>query len=121
MALTTYGNLSAAMPMRTADPLRQLADLAKRGLQPARREVWLGLGFAPPKRCAIAINPAQLPTDAQCGAVAGLDVLVVYHGNDTRFSALNRLCLSLYAAGPRRLQAIDLDAKRVAYLKLGAT
>jgi hypothetical protein len=101
--------------------LALLDNLAMTGLQPVRREVWLGLGFLPPKRCAIAINPTQLPTNAQCGAVAGLDVLVVYHGNDIRFNALNRLCSSLYAAGPRRLQAIDLDAKRVAYLKLGGT
>jgi hypothetical protein len=102
-----------------ANPLHQLEQLAARGLQPLRREVWLGLGFAPPKRCAIAIDPAHLPTAAQCTAVAGLDVLLVYHGDTTRYGTLQQLCAGLYRAGPRRLQAIDIDAKRIAYLKLG--
>ncbi len=102
--------------------LALLDDLAMAGLQPVRREVWLGLGFLPPKRCAIAINPADLPTEADCGAVAGLDVIVVYHGTTTAYGTLRSLSNALYRASPRRLQIVDLDAKRYAFLKLmGAT
>jgi hypothetical protein len=56
--------------------LQPLHDLVARGLQPWRREFWIGLGFLPPKRCAIAIDPAHLPTDADCSAVVGLDVIL---------------------------------------------
>ena len=101
-------------------PLQPLANLAAQGLQPFRREVWLGIGFRPPKRCAIAIDPANLPKAASCTAVVGLDVIVVYHGEVTRYGALQGLCNALYQAAPRRLQVIDLDAKRIAFLKLGA-
>lgn len=98
----------------------QLEWLAARGLQPLRREVWLGLGFRPPKRCAIAIDPANLPEQAECLAVAGLDVIVTYRGGSTRYSQLRDLCGALYLARPRRLQVIDLDARHIAFLKLGA-
>lgn len=101
------------------NPLQPLENLAARGLQPVRREVWLGLGFRPPKRCAIGINHDNLPKDADCLAVAGLDVIVCYRGNATRYGTLRGLCNALYQAEPRRLQVIDLDAKHVAYLKLG--
>lgn len=100
-------------------PLQPLANLVAQGMQPVRREVWLGLGFRPPKRCAIGIDPDSLPKDADCHAVAGLDVIVCYRGNATRYGALRGLCKALYQAGPRRLQVIDLDAKHVAFLKLG--
>ena len=36
-----------------AGAMKPLFDLIAGGLQPIRREVWLGLGFCPPKRCAI--------------------------------------------------------------------
>ncbi len=107
--------------MGPSNPLQVLAGLASRGLQPTRREVWLGLGHIPPKRCAIRIDPAKLPTAGDCGAVVGLDVILTYHGNTTRYGALRSLCDALGAAGPRRLIAVDLDAKKVAYLKLEAT
>lgn len=103
------------------NPLHQLDALAAQGMQPVRREVWLGLGFLPPKRCAIAIDPLHLPTGSDCGAVAGLDVMLCYHGHSTRYGVLRDLCASLYRARPRRLLVIDLDYGRLAFLKLGAT
>jgi hypothetical protein len=103
------------------NPLHQLASLADAGMQPVRREVWLGLGFLPPKRCAIAIDPLRLPTGSDCSAVAGLDVMLCYHGHSTRYGVLRDLCGSLYRARPRRLLVIDLDYGRLAFLKLGAT
>jgi hypothetical protein len=103
------------------NPLRQLEALAAQGMQPVRREVWLGLGFRPPKRCAIAIDPLRLPTGSDCGAVTGLDVMLCYHGHSTRYGVLRDLCGSLYRARPRRLLVIDLDFGHLAFLKLGAT
>ncbi len=101
-------------------PLWQLAALVTRGLQPARREVWLGLGFLPPKRCAIALDPARLPNAADCAAVVGLDVILSYHGNAVRYGQLRTLCNDLARAGPRRLLLVDLDVKKIAFLKLEA-
>jgi hypothetical protein len=100
------------------NPLQLLHGLAARNLQPLRREVWLGIGFRPPKRCAIAIDPANLPTQAACRAVAGLDVILTYNGGTTRYGTLRSLCGALLAAAPRRLLVIDLDIKRLAWLKL---
>lgn len=103
------------------NPLIALEVMAAAGMQPVRREVWLGLGFRPPKRNAIELNPARIPTLSECWPVVGLDIIVVYQGSTTRYGPLRSLCGSLVAARPRRLLAIDLDAKRVAYLKLGAS
>jgi hypothetical protein len=102
------------------NPLRQLESMAAAGLQPVRREVWLGLGFRPRKRCAIAINPRRLPSGSDCGAVAGLDVMLCYHGHSTQYGVLRDICALLYRASPRRLLIIDLDFGRLAFLKLGA-
>lgn len=100
------------------NPLHVLETMAAAGMQPLRREVWLGIGFHPPKRCAIEIDPARLPEPAECWPVAGLDVIVVYHGAATRYGTLRDLSHRLYGASPRRLQLIDLDAGRIAFLKL---
>jgi hypothetical protein len=99
--------------------LRPLQDLVGRGMQPAKRLVWLGLGFEPKKRCSIAIDPDHLPTEAESTAVAGLDVILLIHGYTTSYKPVRKLCAQLYAARPRRLQVIDLDYRRVAYLVLG--
>ena len=104
-----------------ANPLHQLEALAQSGLQPLGRQVWLGLGFRPPKRCAIQIDPSNVPSVANCKAVVGLDVIVTYHGQETRYGPLRALCGALVAAPPRRLQVIDLDARKIAYLKLEAS
>jgi hypothetical protein len=101
-----------------AGAMKPLFDLVAAGLQPVRREVWLGLGFCPPKRCAIAIDPRALPGDQDCRAVAGLDVMLCYHGDSTRYGLLRDLCAALLQAGPRRLLVIDLDYGRLAFLKL---
>lgn len=100
------------------NPLYQLEAMISQGMQPIRREVWLGLGFCPPKRCAIEIDPRALPGKQDCSAVTGLDVLLCYHGDTTRYGVLRDLCASLLLAGPRRLLVIDLDYGRLAFLKL---
>lgn len=101
------------------NPLQALQDLADQGKQPFDRMIWIGLGILPPKQNAILIDPACLPTDAQCRALAGLDVLVLIKGHQARWSTLRTLCNALYQAQPRRLQVHDLDYARVAFLKLG--
>lgn len=98
--------------------LHLLSELARRGLQPTRREVWLGLGYMPPKRCAVQIDPADLPSKDACCGLTGLDVLLCYRGRSTRYGVLRSLCQTLLEVEPRRLQVIDLDLKKVAYLKL---
>jgi hypothetical protein len=101
--------------------LKPLQDLAARGMQPTGRIVWLGLGMKPPKRNAIAIDPIDLPTDDECKAVAGLDVVVLFNGFLTKYGTLQRLCGSLYQARPRRLQLVDMDFKRIAFLRVART
>lgn len=101
------------------NPLQALEDLVKQGLQPARRIIWLGVGFLPAKQNAIAIDPDHLPTDEQCEVVMGFDVLVLIKGFQTKYWTLRKLCGSLCQARPRRLQVHDLDYNKAAYLKLG--
>lgn len=98
---------------------RPLQDLLDREMQPAGRMVWLGLGITLRKSNALEIDPNNLPTDSECKAVASLDVVLSYYGHATKYGTLRRLCGSLYQAQPRRLQVIDLDVKRMAFLKLG--
>jgi hypothetical protein len=101
------------------NPLQALQDLVDQGLQPSYRTIWLGLGFLPPKQNTIEILPDCLPTDVQCRAVCGLDVILLIKGFETRYGTLIRLCGALYQARPRRLQVHDLDYQKAAYLKLG--
>ncbi|MFS0754598.1 hypothetical protein ABC383_07855 [Noviherbaspirillum sp. 1P10PC] len=91
------------------------------GLAPADGLIYLGLGFRPPKLNAIAIDPANLPTDRECYAVAGLDVVLVYRGDSVRYGLLRKLTASLYQALPRRLMIVDLDYSRSAFLKTVGT
>jgi hypothetical protein len=102
------------------NPLKPLHDLAERGMQPVGRLVWLGLGKKPLKSNAIEIDPDHLPTDHDCKAVAGLDVIVLFYGFTTKYGVMRRFCGSLYQARPRRLQLIDLDMKRIAFLKVAS-
>lgn len=106
-ARTNYSNLTPLINLRAA------------GAMPRLGLVWLGIGFLPMKRNALSINPEQLPTDEECHAVAGLDVIVCIHGHLTKYGMLRRLCGSLYAAYPRRLQVFDYDYRKVAFLKMG--
>jgi len=101
------------------NPLKQLEDLAVRGMQPVGGLIWLGLDFVPPKRNALLINTSRLPTDQECNAVAGLDVVLLYQGFATKYGTLIRLCGSIYQARPRRLQIVDLNFHQIAFLKLG--
>ena len=88
------------------------------GLAPVGSLVYLGIGFKPPKQNAIRIDQARLPTDRECHAIAGLDVVVVFHGHDVRYFTIRSLTDALHRASPRRLQLIDLDYQRIAFLKL---
>lgn len=98
--------------------MQPLADLAKRGQQPRFGQIWIGLGFRLPKRNAINIDPTDLPTDVECAALAGLDVILVYPGNTTGYAVLRRICGSIYAARPRRLMIVDSDFKKFAFLRV---
>lgn len=99
--------------------LAELARIrAEYGLAPADGIIWLGVGMRPPKRNAIEIDPANLPSAHDCRAVAGLDVVLVFPGNVTRYGALRTLTDRLYQARPRRLMLVDGDHNRTAFLKL---
>ena len=99
-----------------------LAELARiravYGLAPVGGVLWLGVGMLPPKRNAIEIDPANLPTPLECRAVAGLDVVLLFPGTLTRYGALRTLSDRLYQARPRRLLLVDGDHNRTAFLKL---
>ncbi|MFM9438349.1 hypothetical protein ACFDR9_005454 [Janthinobacterium sp. CG_23.3] len=88
------------------------------GLAPVGGVLWLGVGFLPPKKNAIEIYPANLPTALDCRAVAGLDVVLLFPGDLIRYGALRTLSDRLYQARPRRLLLVDSDHKRTAFLKL---
>ncbi|SFA85026.1 hypothetical protein SAMN04515620_10548 [Collimonas sp. OK607] len=100
--------------------LVQLKEAVDAGGMPDKRIVWLGLGITPPKFNSIKIEFDDLPTDDECLSVAGLDVVLTYCGDLIRYSILWKICKALLKARPRRLQIVDLDTKRVAFLKLGA-
>ncbi|MYN10295.1 hypothetical protein [Pseudoduganella aquatica] len=99
-----------------------LAELARiravHGLAPVGGVLWLGIGMLPPKRNAIEIDPANLPTVLECRAVAGLDVVLLFPGTSTRYGVLRTLSDRLYQARPRRLLLVDSDHSRTAFLKL---
>jgi hypothetical protein len=101
------------------NPLQPLQDLIDNGQQPVGRMIWLGLGIKPRKQNPIEIDPANLPSDDDCKALAGLDVVLSYFGHVTRYGTLQRLCESIYQARPRRLQVIDHDYRKIAFLKIG--
>lgn len=99
--------------------LQPLIALRAAGMVPHDNQIWLGLGIRPPKANAVEIDPAHLPTDDECTAVAGLDVLLTFCGFIMPYKTLRTLCGSLYQARPCRLQLYDLDYKKTAFLKLG--
>lgn len=100
--------------------LSPLIELRSNGVMPKSGLIWLGLGCRPPRRNALVIDPERLPTDDECKSVAGLDVVLIVNGYLSKYSTLRKLCGSLLAARPRRLQVIDLDYKRIAFLKFGS-
>ena len=89
----------------------------RQGLAPVNGLIYLGLGFRPPKLNAIALDPGYLPTDEDCYAIAGLDVVLVYRGDSVKYGVLKKLTGSLLQALPRRLMIVDLDVSRYAFLK----
>lgn len=108
--------MSPLLPL--ANPLQPLAEMRDRGSMPRACEIWLGLGLPLPRRNSLFIPFDDLPSDEDCTAVAGLDVVLCFHGHLTRYGILHRLCGSLLAGRPRRLLVVDLDLKRTAFLKL---
>ena len=88
------------------------------GLAPENGMIYLGLGFRPPKQNAIALDPDHLPTQRECYAVAGLDVVLIYRGNQTRYGSIRALSGMLEKSLPRRLLLVDLDENRIAFLKM---
>lgn len=99
-----------------------LAELARirneMGLAPADGTIWLGMGFRPLRQNAIEIDVLNLPTLAECSAVAGLDVVLLYPGDLIRYGQLRSLSDRLYKSRPRRLMLVDTDRTRTAFLKL---
>lgn len=102
-----------------ANPLQLLQDLIDQGLQPARREFWLFLDAVPNRSYGLPINAENLPTDGECLALAGLDVVLYFHGYLTDYRTLRRLCGSILAARPNLFWIFDRDFKKSADLKIG--
>lgn len=98
--------------------LKSLIGVREEGLMPAGRIVYLGLGFLPPKVNAIAIDPHRMPAKDDLAGIAGLDVILTYYGNKAKYGEIRTLCDRITECRPRRLQLMDIDNKRVAYLKV---
>jgi hypothetical protein len=107
--------IDAAVDRNAMKPLQGLACRCRKSQD---RTIWLGLDFDPPKFNALRINSSQLPSVEDCRAVEGLYVMVLFEGSTTKYGRLQQLCWSLYQAQPVCLQAVDLDAGKIAYLKL---
>ena len=85
---------------------------------PANGIIWIGLGFVPPRQNAIGVGLGRLPTASECVGVVGLDVVLIFNGYIVKYGAVRDMSSALHRACPRRLQLIDLDFHRVAFLKL---
>lgn len=108
------------LPIQNSGPtLAQLGQLIRSGFMPKDRTIFFGVDHRPPRRNAIEIASAHLPSDADCRAVAGLSVILNYRGYSTSYRTLKRLCGSLYAARPERLMLVDIDIMKIAFLVLG--
>ncbi len=103
--------------MLHANPLQPLQNLIDLGLQPARREFCMFLDMAPNRSYGLRINTAHLPTDDDCLALAGLDIVLHFHGYVTKYGPLRRLCGSILAARPNLFWILDRDFKKIAHLK----
>jgi hypothetical protein len=104
------------MIMTTFTLLNEVRDS---GRMPRGRIIWLGLGITPLKTNSIKIEINNLPSREECVSIVGLDVILTYCGNLTPYRTLLNLCNALLSARPRRLQVVDVDIKKVAFLKLG--
>jgi hypothetical protein len=103
------------------NPLQLLESMRDRGAMPRAGEIWLVLGIPIERRNALTIPFDNLPTDQDCTAVAGLDVVLCFYGYLTSYGILQRLCGSLLVGRPRRLLVVDLDLKKIAFLKLAGS
>lgn len=99
--------------------LFSLQRLRESGRQPKGALIWLGFGFSLLKHNSLNIDPFDLPTVTECRAVSGLDVVMCIKGYTVKYRALRHLCCSLLEARPNRLQVIDFDYKKIAFLKIG--
>lgn len=99
--------------------LTDLLKLRMDGMQPFKREIWIGWGFMPPKGSAVRLDPDRPISARDCAAVAGLDVLLCFAGSAIPYRRLREICGGLLQANPRRLILIDSDFKKQAFLKLG--
>ena len=106
--------------MTNANPLQLLQDLIECGLQPARREFWLFLDATPNRTYGLRINAENLPTDNDCKALTGLNIVLIFNGYLTKYGTLRRLCGSILAARPHLFWILDLDRKKIVHLKIGA-
>jgi hypothetical protein len=104
--------------MLHANPLQPLQNLIDEGLQPVRREFWLFLDAKQNRINGLVVSATNLPTDNDCKAIAGLDIVLVFHGHSTKYGTLNRLCGSILAARPHLFWILDLDFKKIAHLKI---
>jgi len=102
-----------------APTLALLGCLVRGGAMPKDGTIFLGIDYRPPRRNAIEIASARLPSDADCRAVAGLSVILNYRGYATSYRTLKRLCEALYVARPKRLMLVDTDIMRIAFLVQG--
>jgi hypothetical protein len=109
---------AGARPEKRRNPLQPLAAMRDRGSMPRSCEICLGLGLPLNRRNSLTILFDELPGEAECTAVAGLDVVLCFRGYFTRYGILRRMCDSLLAGRPRRLLVVDLDLKKTAFLKL---
>lgn len=98
----------------------QLQKLRDNGLQPRDRLIWIGLGLRLQRNNSLVIDPNKLPVAIEFSAVAGLDIILCFRGFDVSYGTLRAVCNALLQSLPNRLQVIDFDYKRIAYLKLGS-
>jgi len=105
--------------MTNTNPLQQLQNLIDQGFQPVRREFWLFLDKMPNRSYGLRINAGNLPTDDDCTALTGLNIVLIFNGYLTKYGTLRRLCASILAARPHLFWIFDCDFKKIAHLKIG--
>jgi hypothetical protein len=98
--------------------LQPLITLAANKLEP-KGPVWLGIAHKPLKFCSFELDPNNLPSDVDCRSLAGLDVVICFHGFVARYGTLRRLYEAAFLARARRIQIVDLDFRKIAFVKLG--
>ncbi len=120
MAAPVYPSPHDASPW--LQPWLQCLGARQRGLVPSDEQVWIFLGMPAKRkqdRWCLDVPLDQIAIrEAPVAIVAGIDAIVYYSGDAVSFGLLSGLSKRLIDAGPRRLQLIDLDQSRCAFLKL---